>query len=124
MSKRRQERMSVEIKKVISQILQNEIKDPRIDYSCVSVNRVDLSNDISFARVYFSILANEAGQEETIQALQKAKGYIRSEMAKMLKLRHVPELEFRIDKSIEHGIKISALLSELKEAEQWQKDEE
>ncbi len=115
MSKRRQERMSVEIKRVLSQIIQEDIKDPRIDFSSVSITRVEVANDLSHARVNISILGDEAKQEETMKALQKAKGYLRTELAREIQVRHAPELELRLDKSIEHGIRISALLEGLKE---------
>jgi len=112
MGKRRQERMAVEIKRIISHVIQDEIKDPRIDFATVSITRVKVSSDIGHARVNISVLGDEAKQEETMKALQKAKGYIRSEVASELKVKHAPEL---IDRSIEHGIKISSLLEELKE---------
>ncbi|MDD3853880.1 MAG: 30S ribosome-binding factor RbfA [Syntrophomonadaceae bacterium] len=117
MSKRRQERMSVEIKKVLSQIIQDNIKDPRLDFSTISVTRVDVTNDLSHAKVNISVLGDDAKQDETMKVLQKAKGYLRSELAKEIQLRYAPELEFRLDKSIEHGIKIASLLEELRESE-------
>ncbi|HWP98632.1 MAG TPA: 30S ribosome-binding factor RbfA [Syntrophomonadaceae bacterium] len=113
MSKRRQERMAVEFKRSLSQILQEDIKDPRIDFSTVSITRVDVSNDLGHARVNISILGDAARQEEVMAVLQKAKGHIRSQMAREFEVRHFPELEFRLDKSIEHGIHISNLLQEL-----------
>jgi ribosome-binding factor A len=117
LSKRRQERISVEIKKVLSQILMDNIKDPRVDFSSISITRVDVTNDLSHARVNISVLGDDSRQEETMKVLQKAKGFIRSELAKEIQLRHAPELEFRLDKSIEHGIKISSLLEKLREGE-------
>jgi len=115
MGKRRQERMSVEIKKVLSTIIKDQIKDPRIDLGAVSITRVDVTNDISHAKVYVSVLGDASKQEETMNALKKAKGFIRSELARFLEIRYAPELELMLDKSIEHGIHISALLEELKE---------
>lgn len=118
MTKRRQERMAVEIKRSLSSIIQYEIKDPRIDFSTVSITRVDIPADISHARINISVLGDEAKQDETMKALQKAKGHIRTELARHLQIRHAPELDFRLDKSIEHGIRMSSLLEELsKEAE-------
>lgn len=118
MGKRRQERMAVEIKRILSAIFLQDIKDPRIDFSTVSVTRVDIPAEISHARINISVLGDETHQNETMQALQKARGYIRTELARQLQIRHAPELEFRLDKSIEHGIHISSLLDELsKEAE-------
>ncbi|HBQ24806.1 MAG TPA: 30S ribosome-binding factor RbfA [Syntrophomonas sp.] len=115
MSRRRQERMSIEIRKIIAQIIQEDIKDPRIDFTSVSITRVDVSNDLSHARVYVSVLGDNQKQDETMEALQKAKGYIRTELVQDLRVKHAPELEFRLDRSIEHGIRIAALLDELKE---------
>lgn len=114
MSRRRQERMAVEMKRVMSTVIKDEMKDPRIDFSKVSITRVDVSNDLSHARVYISVLGDEADQEETIKALQKAKGFLRSEIAGLLNIRHAPELDLRLDRSIEHGIHISSLLEEIK----------
>lgn len=112
MSKRRQEKMAEEVKRILANIIK-ELKDPRIDFSTVSVTRVDLSNDLSHARVNISVLADEERQEEIIQVIQKAKGYIRSELAGEIQLRHAPDLDFRLDRSIEHGIRISSLLEDL-----------
>lgn len=113
MGKRRQEKMSVEIKRMLSAIIKDHVKDPRIDLTSVSITRVDVPQDISHARVYISIMGDEEKQNDTMQILKKAKGYIRSELAHGLQIRHAPELEFRLDKSIEQGIKISSLLESL-----------
>ncbi|HHV15235.1 MAG TPA: 30S ribosome-binding factor RbfA [Gelria sp.] len=121
MSRRRQDRMSIEIQKIISRIIQEEIKDPRIDFTIVSIIRVDLSRDLGHARVYISVLGDNEKQEETMQALQKAKGYIRTELVRDLRVKHAPELEFRLDRSIEHGIRIASLLDELKEEHKGEK---
>jgi ribosome-binding factor A len=115
MGKRRQERMSVEIKRVLSGIIQEHVKDPRIDFTSVSVTRVDIPQDISHARVYVSVLGSEEKQAETIKVLQKARGFIRTELARVIQVRHAPDLDFRLDKSIEHGIHIAALLEGLPE---------
>ena len=115
MSRRRQERMAVELKKVLSRILQEEIKDPRLDFSAVSVSQVELSNDLSHARVFISIMGDDEKQQETMKALEKARGFIRSRMAEEIQVRHVPEIDFRLDRSIEHGIRISSLLDKIME---------
>jgi ribosome-binding factor A len=117
MSKRRQERMSVEIQRLLAQIMREQIKDPRVDFSTVSVTRVDVSPDLGHARVNISILGNEEKQQEIMKVLEKAKGFVRTELARGVQLRHAPELEFRLDKSIEHGIRISSLLDEIKQEE-------
>jgi len=122
MGKRRQERMAVEIKRIIAAIIHEHMKDPRIDGKAVSVTRVDVAQDISHARIYFSILGTEEEQAAAMQALQKARGYIRSELAHAIQVRHAPELEFRLDHSIEHGIKISTILDSLAERAEAEDD--
>lgn len=122
MGKRRQERMAVEIKRSLASIIQHDIKDPRIDFSTVSVTRVDIPADISHARVNISILGDESRQAETMKALQNARGHIRTELARELQIRHAPDIEFRLDKSIEHGIRMSSLLEELSREAEGKKD--
>lgn len=119
MNKRRQERIAEEIKRVLSMILK-ELKDPRFDFTSVSITRVDLTNDLSHARVNISVLGDEAKQEETIKIIKNAKGFIRSRLAEEIQLRHAPELDLRLDKSIEHGIKIASILDELSKGEKEQ----
>jgi len=116
--------MSVEIQRVLSRIIREEIKDPRIDLSTVSIPRVDVSGDLGHARVHISVLGDEAKQAATMKGLQQARGYIRSELARALQVKHAPELEFRLDMSIEHGIKMSGLLDELGVAEKGQDEEQ
>ncbi|HZK42785.1 MAG TPA: 30S ribosome-binding factor RbfA [Syntrophomonadaceae bacterium] len=116
MSRRRQERMAEEIKRLLSQIILT-LRDPRINLSSVSITRVDITNDLSYARVNVSILGDNEEQEEMIKVIQKAKGFMRSELSRQLDIRYAPELEFFLDKSIEHGIKISSILAEIKEEE-------
>jgi ribosome-binding factor A len=118
MGKRRQARMSVEIRRILATIIQEHIKDPRIDLASVSVTRVDVAQDISQARIYVSVLGDDEKQQDIMQVLQKARGFIRSELAHALQIRHAPEIEFRLDKSIEQGIKIATLLDNLSEKQE------
>jgi len=113
MSKRRQERMSVEVQRVLSRIIREDIKDPRIDINTVSIPRVDVSGDLSHARVNISVLGDEVKQAATMKGLQQARGYIRTELARALQVKHAPELEFRLDMSIEHGIRMSGILEDI-----------
>lgn len=121
MSKRRQERMAVEIQRIFTQILRDQIKDPRVDISAISITGVDVSTDLGHARIRISILGDEQKQKVTMQVLEKAKGFMRSELAQQIQLRHAPELELRQDKSIEHGIRIASLLDEIKKEEKEKK---
>lgn len=114
-SKRRGERLAEEIKREISAIIRDNIKDPRIDPVATSITRVEVSNDLGHARVFFSVLGDEQKCGDTAAALDGAQGYIRTLVAGKLELRHAPEIVFQLDRSIEHGIRISAILDKLKE---------
>ncbi len=110
-NKRRLDRLAEEIKREISAILTEEVKDPRI--SMVSVTRVEVSNDLGSARVMLSVLGDEKKQAEVMQALEKARGFIRTELSNRIRLRQTPEINFRLDRSIEHSIRISSIINEL-----------
>lgn len=94
----------------IADILLHKIKDPRIGF--VTVTGVDLSDDLRNAKVFISIYKKEE-METTLKAIETAKGFIRREIGKRMTLRYVPELIFKIDKSIEYGEKIDRLLDEI-----------
>jgi len=117
MSKYRLDRISEEIKKEVSDIIRNELKDPRVSALC-SVVLVHTTPDLKFAKIYISILGNESEKEETYKGLKSASGFIRKELSERLNLRYTPELVFEIDKSIEHGANISRILNEIKHKEE------
>ena len=105
-------RLAGEINRDLTEIFANEIKDPHID-SMVSVTDVEVSNDLSYARIYVSKLGSQRDREALLDALTKANGFIRSALSQRLKIRKVPELRFFLDDSLEYGAKIEKLLSEL-----------
>lgn len=104
-------RVSEQIKKELSLILQNELKDPRIGFT--TITGVEVTNDLSQAKVYLSVMGSDQQKEETLQALAKAKGYMRSELGKRIRLRHTPELIFKLDSSIDYGSRIEELLHQI-----------
>jgi ribosome-binding factor A len=106
----RANRLAEEMKKEISEILRDEIKDPRVGF--VSVTRVEVSSDLRYARVYVSVLGDPVERREAEKALKKAGGFIRSQLAHRIRLRYTPELTFKLDESIEHGIRISSLFKQ------------
>ena len=112
MDKRRLYRVQSEIQRIISELLIEGLKDPRID-QMTSVSKVELSNDTSVATIYFSIYGSQKTKEDTLSALENAKGYIRSRLAKVLEIRQVPELRFKIDESVEYSIEIQKILNKL-----------
>ena len=97
--------------KEISKILQNEIKDENIKF--VTVTGCEITNDLSFAKVYVTIFDKEK-KGTTLKALEKAKGFIRTELSQRVEMRHTPELKFIFDESIEYGEKIEKIIKDLK----------
>ena len=104
----RNQRLSNEVLRTLNELLRFETKDPRLDG--VSLTAIDLSRDLSVARVYFSMLDPAADPETVLEGLQSAAGFLRGKLGGAIKIRHVPELRFLHDDSAEHGAKISQLI--------------
>jgi ribosome-binding factor A len=113
MARIRVSRVGEQIKKELSQIIQQEIKDPRIGF--VTVTAVEMSGDLQLAKVYVSILGSNSEKDESIAALDKAKGFIRSEIGRRVQLRHVPDIQFSIDHSLDHSDQITRLLYDVRD---------
>ncbi len=107
----RAERMAEEIKKVVSQLLLREIKDPRLS-GMVSISDVEVSKDYGYATIYISVPESD-NREEVLKAFEGAKGLVRKEVGRQIKLRHVPEINFRLDTSQEYGRHIESILESL-----------
>jgi len=107
------ERVNTEIRKELSQLIQRHLRDPRIN-SFLAVTAVETSSDLRFAKVFVSSIGGQEDEKESIQALTKAAGFLRTELAKSIRLRRMPELSFQWDNSIEHGDKILRMLDEIK----------
>ncbi|MDR0270036.1 30S ribosome-binding factor RbfA [Paenibacillus sp.] len=111
MAKVRVGRVGEQIKKELSQLIQSELKDPRIGF--LTVTGVEVTNDLSQAKVYLSVLGDEEQKSNSLKALEKANGFLRSELGKRIRLRHIPELIFKFDESIAYGSHIEKLLGEI-----------
>ena len=106
-------RLGEEIRKIISSmILRGDLKDPDIN-SLTSITGVEVTSDGSYATVYLSILGSEEEKEAGRAALQRAAGYIRNNIGKAVKIKHVPELTFKIDTALEYGMHIEKILDDL-----------
>ena len=101
-------RVAAELHRVINELLQLEVKDPRL--SGVRVSEVDLSGDLGVARVFYSMLDPDADPVPVNTALEKATAFMRSRVGREIKLRRVPELRFEQDLSVRQGLKISRLI--------------
>ena len=107
----RLERISEEMKKEVSSIIQYELKDPRLP-QMVSVTSAEVTRDLRYAKIYVSVLGSEEEKENALKALKSAQGFIRREIGHRLKLRYTPELVFHLDNSIERGVYITRLIDE------------
>lgn len=121
MSENRVRRVAEQIKKDVSQIIGAQVKDPRVA-GITSVTEVQLTRDLRYASVYVSIYGSDLEKEETLHALTKASGYIRSEIGRRIRLRYVPEINFFLDNSIEYGVHIEKVIKSLKEEESGKND--
>lgn len=116
MARQRAQRVAEEIKKEVSDILRMELKDPGL-MKLTSVTDVEVSRDLGYARVYVSIYGEAKEQGDILKVLEKATGFIRTELGKRVRLRHTPELQFRLDRSMEYGDHISKVLKNLEVTE-------
>lgn len=117
----RSSRISEEIRKIISSLIMNELKDPRIS-NLTSVTHVDTTNDLRYAYIYISVYNDEKKAQETIDGLNKAKGFIRKEIGKNIKLRYIPEPIFKLDDSIKQGIYMSDLITKVNKNNESRED--
>lgn len=107
----RSERVAEEVKKVVSETLRSKVDDK--DIGLVTVTDVELTTELENATIYYTSLNQD--KEKVQNALEKAKGLVRSEVAKNIRLRKAPELFFKYDTSIEYGRKIESLLNDIKD---------
>ena len=104
------ERIASMLEKEISYILMTEVKDPDIKF--VTVTNVKLASDLGYAKVYVTVL-DQNKKDETLRSLKAARGFIRRELANRVEIRHIPELDFVYDESIEYGKKIEDIIEEI-----------
>ena len=110
---RRISRVAELIKREVSQMLLQDIKDDRVGAGMVSVTDVDVSGDLQHAKIYVSIYGTDEARQQIMAGLKSATGYIRSELGHRVRLRRTPEVIFQEDRSIERGTKVLSLLNQL-----------
>ncbi len=105
-------RVNAEVHRELSEIIRNEVKDPRIS-PMTTVISAEVTPDLKFCKVYVSVLGSEQEKADTIEGLRSSKGFIRKQLAKTVNLRNTPEITFVLDDSIEYGVKMSKLIDEV-----------
>lgn len=123
MDNKRISRISEEIRKVVSTLIINGLKDPRVS-TMTSVTDVEVTGDLKFANIYISVLGDDKEKKDNLEGLKSAKGFIRREIGKNVDLRHVPEPIFKLDESIEHGIYMSKLIDSVAKKDKEKKSED
>lgn len=126
----RQGRLGEEIRRIVSEMLINGIKDPRLAGKMLSVSGVEVTRDGSYATCYLSLLATgreeaeqKQAEDEVLAGLASAKGIIKKEISRQVKVRHIPELIFKMDHSMDYGRHIDEILDGI-DFDSYQKDEE
>ena len=101
------------IKQEVSQMLMRGMKDPRIGFT--TVTDVEVTGDLRQATIYVSLFGSDKEKKDTLEALKHARGHVRSELGKILNLRHVPEIDFDKDTSLDYSMHIESLINDLHE---------
>lgn len=114
-------RVGEQMKKELSDIIGRKLKDPRIGF--VTVTDVRVTGDLQQAKVYISVLGDDEQRENTLKALEQAKGFIRSEIGQRIRLRKTPEILFEIDETMEYGSRIERLIREISDGDRRRPEE-
>jgi ribosome-binding factor A len=118
----RPERVAHMMRREVADILENRMRDPRLG-SMVSITDVEVTQDLSFARVYVSTLQTGPEREQLLETLRAAAGFVRHELRPRLGLREVPEVRFVFDESIERGARVDEILRKLERGEPIDEEE-
>lgn len=113
---KRSEKVAEAIHEEISRMLIKGVKDPRIGF--VTITGVKVTDDLHLATIFFTANGDEQAKKDTEAGLNSARGYMRREMGKALKMRYIPDIIFRNDESIEYGSKIESILKQIHETDE------
>ncbi len=106
------DRLASQMQRELSTILLNDTRDLKIGY--INITEVRLTTDLGIANIYFTVLGDKERAKVTLKALNNAKGYLKCEVAKRVKMRRVPEFVFKYDEALEYGNRIESILKEIK----------
>jgi ribosome-binding factor A len=109
---RRTDRLGELFREEISKLLQKGLKDPRVGFA--TINRVDITEDLSYAKVLVSVMGTDKEKTSTIIGLRNSSGFIRQFLGKGIKIRKIPEIQFVLDENLDHAMHIQDILSDLK----------
>lgn len=110
----RVEKITAEVQRAISEILRSEVHDTRITEHFGSITRVEVTRDLRHAKIFISVFGDTEKQQAFMDGLESAKGFIRSALGQRMRLRHIPELHFKLDLSLERGAHVLSLLDHMR----------
>ena len=113
MAKLRTARLNSLLKEVISEVIRRDVHNPHVN-ELITVTRVEITNDLHYAKVYISVIGTQAQKKETMDALQSAAGFIAVHASKKVVMRYFPALTFKLDEGVEKHMRIEELLNEIK----------
>ncbi len=108
----RSNQVAEELRKIVSMILLEDLDDPRIGF--ITITRIELTADLRFARIFYSVLGDDAQKESTREALEEKRGFIRKLVVERINMKYAMEFKFEVDKSIEHSFHIEDILKKIK----------
>ncbi|MGH8251405.1 MAG: 30S ribosome-binding factor RbfA [Steroidobacteraceae bacterium] len=117
----RARRVEEQLKRLLSELVRREVKDPRV--GLVTITSVEVSRDLTHARIFFTPFAGVGDANSALEALRHAAGYLRHQLRNQMRLRVAPELDFRIDDSVERGARLSALIHDAVEDDRRRHDD-
>lgn len=115
----RQDKVSEAIRQEASMIIHDKLKDPRLGF--VTITNVEVTPDLRYAKIFFSVLGSDEAYKNTKEALDSALGFVRKLIAQRLNLRFAPEIAFYEDRSTEYSVRIEEVLNEIKELDEQNK---
>jgi ribosome-binding factor A len=121
MEGKRSDRIADLIQKEISQMLMKGLKDPRIGF--VTITKVAVSEDCRMAKIYFSVAGSAEERERSTEGLNSAKGYVRKELGRRIRMKYTPEITFQFDPSIEYAIHIGEVIDQIRKEREGREDE-
>ena len=121
MEGKRSDKVADLIQKEISEMLLRGLKDPRIGF--VTITKVTVSEDCRMAKIYFSVVGSPEEREISTEGLNSAKGYVRKELGRRIRMKYTPEITFQFDPSIEYAIHIGEVIEQVRKEREEKKDE-
>ena len=111
MQGKRADKVAELVRMELSSAILTRLKDPRVGF--ITITRVEMSNDLQYAKVFYSVLGDQEKKRVTGEALEHARGFLQRDVGNTLKLRYTPHLQFYLDKSCEHSLEVDSILKNI-----------